>query len=174
MTKRASQKVTPIRPREQEVPKDLLVDLYRRMLHVYYLEERIKTFVRAGKVSFHASSRGHEKVQIAMSYLLQPGKDWFFPYYREKALMVGLGMPLRDIFLHMLSKADDPCGGGRNMSEHFSSKELRVVSPTACTGTQFLPAVWMARAVRDSGRDEIVYVSSGEGATSEEIGRAHV
>ncbi|HEY3174471.1 MAG TPA: dehydrogenase E1 component subunit alpha/beta [Candidatus Polarisedimenticolia bacterium] len=167
MTKRASQKVTPIRPREQEVPKDLLVDMYGKMLRVYYLEDRIKTFVRAGKVSFHASSRGHEKIQIAMSYLLQAGKDWFFPYYREKALMVGLGMPLRDIFLHMLSKVDDPCGGGRNMSEHFSSKELRVVSPTACTGTQFLPAVGMARAVRDLGLDEIVYVSSGEGATSE-------
>jgi len=161
------EKVTPIRTREREVPADLLVDLYRKMLHVYYLEERVKTFVRAGKVSFHASSRGHEKVQIAMSYLLEPGKDWFFPYYREKALMVGLGMPLKDIFLHMLSKADDPSGGGRNMSEHFSSGPLRVVSPTACTGTQFLAAVGMARAVKTDGRDEIVYVSSGEGATSE-------
>ena len=133
MSKKMHSKVTPIRPREQEVPQDLLIALYRKMLHVYYLEERIKTFVRAGKVSFHASSRGHEKVQIALSYLLEPGKDWFFPYYREKALMVGLGMPIKDILLHMLSKADDPCGGGRNMSEHFSSKELRVVSPTACT-----------------------------------------
>jgi 2-oxoisovalerate dehydrogenase E1 component len=161
------EKVTPIRTREREAPADLLVDLYKKMLHVYYLEERVKTFVRAGKVSFHASSRGHEKVQIAMSYLLQPGKDWFFPYYREKALMVGLGMPLKDIFLHMLSKADDPSGGGRNMSEHFSSRALRVVSPTACTGTQFLAAVGMARAIKTDGRDEIVYVSSGEGATSE-------
>ena len=167
MSKKMQSKVTPIRPREQEVPKELLIALYRKMLTVYYLEERIKTFVRAGKVSFHASSRGHEKVQIALSYLLEPGKDWFFPYYREKALMVGLGMPIKEILLHMLSKADDPCGGGRNMSEHFSSRALRVVSPTACTGTQFLPAVGMARAIRDSGLDEIVYVSSGEGATSE-------
>ena len=167
MPRKSPQKVTPIRPREKEVPADLLVDLYKKMLHVYYLEERVKTFVRAGKVSFHASSRGHEKVQIAMSYLLKSGKDWFFPYYREKALMVGLGMPLKDIFLHMLSKADDPSGGGRNMSEHFSSRDLRVVSPTACTGTQFLPAVGMARAIKCDGRDEIVYVSSGEGATSE-------
>jgi len=62
------------------------------MLQVYYLEERIKTFVRAGKVSFHASTRGHEKVSDRDSYLLEPGKDWFFPYYREKALMLGLGM----------------------------------------------------------------------------------
>src|SRR5678816_4844302 len=111
MAKKFPQKVTPIRPIDQEVPGDLLVDLYKKMLQVYYLEERIKTFVRAGKVSFHASTRGHEKVQIAMSYLLKPGKDWFFPYYREKALMLGLGMTPKDIFLHMLSKADDPCGG---------------------------------------------------------------
>ncbi|HZI94175.1 MAG TPA: dehydrogenase E1 component subunit alpha/beta [Patescibacteria group bacterium] len=167
MAKKFPQKVTPIRPIDQEVPGDLLVDLYKKMLQVYYLEERIKTFVRAGKVSFHASTRGHEKVQIAMSYLLKPGKDWFFPYYREKALMLGLGMTPKDIFLHMLSKADDPCGGGHNMSEHFSSRPLRVVSPTACTGTQFLPAVGMARAIKQQGLDEIVYVSSGEGATSE-------
>ena len=146
---------------------DIYLDLLRKMLTVYYVEERLKIFVRAGKVSFHASTRGHEKLQIATSMLLEPGKDWFFPYYREKALVLGLGMSTRDVFMHMLSKADDPSGGARNMSEHFSSSELRIVSPTACTGTQFLPAVGMAKAVRANNRDEIVYVSSGEGATSQ-------
>ena len=150
-----------------ELEPAIYMDLLRRMLTVYYIEERLKVFVRAGKVSFHASTRGHEKLQIAMAMLLQPGKDWFFPYYREKALASALGMSPRDIFLHMLSKADDPCGGGRNMSEHFSSRELRIVSPTACTGTQFLQAVGMAKAVKRDRRDEIVYVSSGEGASSE-------
>ena len=150
-----------------ELGKAIYLDLLRKMLTVDAIEERLKVFVRAGKVSFHASTRGHEKLQIAMSMLLRPGQDWFFPYYREKALMVGLGMSPRDIFLHMLSKADDPCGGGRNMSEHFSSRELRVVSPTACTGTQYLQAAGMAKAVKADGRDDIVYVSSGEGATSE-------
>jgi len=153
--------------RKPGVAREIYLDLFRKMLTVYYVEERCKLFVRAGKISFHASSRGHEKIQIAISMLLAPGKDWVFPYYREKALMVGLGMPLRDIFLHMLSKADDPSGGGRNMSEHFSSPSLRVVSPTACTGTQYLAAVGMAKAIRRDGRDEVVYVSSGEGATSE-------
>ena len=147
--------------------RDQLLELFEKMLRVYYIEERIKVFVRQNKCSFHASTRGHEKLQIALSMLLRPGHDWFFPYYREKALMVGLGMPTVDIFRHMLSRATDPCGGGRNMSEHFSSRALRVVSPTACTGTQFLPAVGMARALRMDGKDEIVYVSSGEGATSE-------
>jgi 2-oxoisovalerate dehydrogenase E1 component len=150
-----------------ELDRAIYLDLLHKMFTVDAIEERLKTFVRAGKVSFHASTRGHEKLQIAMSLLLSPGKDWFFPYYREKALMVGLGMTPKDIFLHMLSKADDPCGGGRNMSEHFSSKKLRVVSPTACTGTQYLQACGMAKAVKADGHDEIVYVSSGEGATSE-------
>lgn len=167
-----SRKTAPLSSRSSKgapegVPAEAYHELLRRMLTVYYVEERLKLFVRAGKVSFHASTRGHEKLQIAMSMLLRPGKDWFFPYYREKALMVGLGMTPKDIFLHMLSKADDPCGGGRNMSEHFSSRALRVVSPTACTGTQYLQAVGMAKAVRRDGTDDVVYVSSGEGATSE-------
>ena len=145
----------------------ILLDLYGKMLRVFFVEERVKILARQNKCAFVASSRGHEKLQIAISMLLEAGKDWFFPYYREKALMVGLGMPLRDIFLHMLSRAADPSSAGRNMSEHFSSSALRVVSPTACTGTQYLPAVGLAKAIREDGRAEIVYVSSGEGATSE-------
>src|SRR5436309_3530432 len=145
----------------------ILLDLYEKMLHVFFVEERVKIFSKQNKCAFVASSRGHEKVQIAVSMLLKPGKDWFFPYYREKALMVGLDMPLKEIFLGMLSRETDPNSRGRNMSEHFSSRELRVVSPTACTGTQFLPAVGMAKAIVQDGTDEIVYVSSGEGATSE-------
>ena len=149
----------PAKARKPGVAKELYLDLFRKMLTVYYLEERCKLFVRAGKISFHASCRGHEKIQIAMSMLLEPGRDWVFPYYREKGLMIGLGLPLRDIFLHMLSKADDPSGGGRNMSEHFSSPALRVVSPTACTGTQYLAAVGMAKAIKADGGSEVVYVS---------------
>jgi 2-oxoisovalerate dehydrogenase E1 component len=150
-----------------QIAPEVLRTLYEKMLYLYYVEERTKVFVKSNKCSFHASSRGHEKLQICISMLLEPGKDWFFPYYREKALMVGLGMPLEDIFLGMLSREGDPNSNGRNMSEHFSSKPLRVVSPTACTGTQYLQAVGMAKAVVANGRDEVVYVSSGEGATSE-------
>ncbi len=150
-----------------EIPGDVLRALYEKMLYTYYIEERTKIFVKAGKCSFHASSRGHEKLQIAIAMLLEPGRDWFFPYYREKALMVGLGMPVKDIFMGMLSREGDPNSNGRNMSEHFSSGPLRIVSPTACTGTQYLPAVGMAKAVVADGRNDIVYVSSGEGATSE-------
>jgi 2-oxoisovalerate dehydrogenase E1 component len=146
---------------------EIMIHLYEKMLRTYYVEEQCQVLVRAGKCSFYASARGHEKVQIAMSMLLEPGVDWFFPYYREKALMVGLGMPLEHLFQGMLSREGDPNSLGRNMSEHFSSSELRVVSPTACTGTQFLIAVGMARAIKAAGRDEIVYVAGGEGSTSE-------
>ena len=149
------------------VKPEIYLSLYEKMLRAYYVEEQCRVFVRSGKCSFYASARGHEKLQIALAMLLQPGTDWFFPYYREKALMIGLGMPLDEVFQGMLSREGDPNSLGRNMSEHFSSRPLRVVSPTACTGTQFLIAVGMAKAVKTDGRDEVVYVSGGEGSTSE-------
>ena len=68
------------------VPHPVTLELYRKMLTVFYIEERMKAFVRQGKCSFHASTRGHEKIQIGMTMLLRPGFDWFFPYYRSKAL----------------------------------------------------------------------------------------
>jgi 2-oxoisovalerate dehydrogenase E1 component len=149
------------------LPDTLAKDLFQKMLGVYYLEERLKILTRQGKISFLASTRGHEAIQVATVMLLKPGHDWFFPYYREKAIAYALGMPLKDIFLHMLSREGDPSSNGRNMPEHFSSRKLHLVSQTACTGTQFLPAVGMAKALRKDGSDAIVYVSSGEGATSE-------
>jgi 2-oxoisovalerate dehydrogenase E1 component len=149
------------------VPDAIVLELYGKMLTVYYVEERLKIFDRLGKVSFHASSRGHEKLQIGMTLLLKPRHDWFFTYYRGKGIPIGLGMPLKDIFLGMLSREGDPNSSGRNMPEHWSSRELRLVAQTAATGTQFLPAVGMARAVKKDGGREIVYVASGEGATSE-------
>ncbi len=148
-------------------PHPVTLELYRKMLTVFYIEERMKAFVRQGKCSFHASARGHEKLQIGMTMLLKPGHDWFFTYYRSKAVAVGLGMPLRDIFLGMLGREGDPNSNGRNMAEQWSSRRLRLVAQTAVTGTQFLNAVGMARAVKMGGGDEIVHVSAGEGAASE-------
>jgi len=149
------------------VPHEITLELYRKMLTVFYIEERMKSFVKQGKCAFQASTRGHEKYQIGMAMLLKPRHDWFFTYYRSKAVAVGLGMPLKDIFLGMLSREGDPNSNGRNMSEHWSSRELRLVSQTACTGTQYLNAVGMARAIKADGRNEIVHVSSGDGTTSE-------
>jgi len=130
------------------IPDSPTLDLYRKMLAAFYVEERMKIFVRQGKCPFYASARGHEKFQIAMAMLLKPGEDWFFSYYRSKALAIGLGMPLKDVFLGMLNREGDPNSNGRNMPEQFSSRALHLVAQTACTGTQFLPAVGMARAVK--------------------------
>ncbi|MGH9547907.1 MAG: thiamine pyrophosphate-dependent enzyme, partial [Terriglobales bacterium] len=149
------------------VPHPVTLELYRKMLTVFYIEERMKAFVRQGKCGFQASTRGHEKLQIGMTMLLKPEHDWFFTYYRSKAVAVGLGMPIKDIFLGMLGREGDPNSNGRNMPEQWSSRKLRLVSQTAVTSTQYLSAVGMARAIKMEGGDEIVHVSSGEGATSE-------
>jgi 2-oxoisovalerate dehydrogenase E1 component len=154
-------------PIQSSVPNSVATELYRKMLGVYFIEERLKIFTRQGKVSFHASTRGHEKVQIGTVMLMKPGLDWFFTYYREKAVAYALGMPAKDIFLHMLSREGDPSSNGRNMPEHFSSLDLRLVSGTACTGTKYLIAVGAAKAAKKDGKGAIVYVGSGEGATSE-------
>src|SRR5262252_6730383 len=166
---RKSMEATDLRDSAEHriIPDAVVRELYRKMLGVYYIEERLKILTRQGKISFLASTRGHEKVQVGTVMLMRSGYDWFFPYYREKAIAYALGMPLKDIFLHMLSREGDPSSNGRNMPEHFSSRKLHLVSQTACTGTQFLPAVGMAKALRKDGSDAIVYVSSGEGATSE-------
>jgi len=89
------------------IPPSVITELYRKMLTVSYVEERLKIFDRLGKVTFHASTRGHEKLQLGMTLLLKPRSDWFFTYYREKAIAIGLGMPLKDIFLGMLSRHND-------------------------------------------------------------------
>src|SRR5947208_7462172 len=169
MSRKSKETPTNLRsePERRIVPDAVVLELYRKILGVYYIEERLKILTRQGIISCLASSRGHEKVQVGTVLMLKPRHDWFFPYYREKAIAYALGMPLKDIFLHMLSREGDPSSNGRNMPEHFSSRELNLVSQTACTGTQYLPAVGMAKALRKDGSDAIVYVSSGEGATSE-------
>lgn len=141
--------------------------VYRNVLKVFYVEERMKAFARQGKCSFVASSRGHEVTQVGMALLLKPGSDWFFTYYRSKATAIGLGVPLKDVFLGMLGREGDPNSAGRNMPEHFSSRALNLVSQTACTGSQYLPAVGAAKALKRGAAGPLVYVESGEGATSE-------
>lgn len=149
------------------VPHEFRIRAFRKMLTAYYVEERMKVFAKQGKCTFVASTRGHEATQIGITGLLKPGYDWFFPYYRSKAAAIGIGLPLETIFLGMLSRDGDPNSGARNMPEHFSSRELHLVSQTACTGSQYLPGVGAARAMKLGGGDQIVYVESGEGATSE-------
>ncbi len=152
---------------ERIVPDGVLKDLYVRMLQCYYVEERSKIFVKQGKLAFYASTRGHEQVQVGVPMLMRPGHDWFYTYYREKSVAVTLGMPYKDIFLGLLNREGDPNSQGLNMAEQWSSRDLKLVAQSACTGTQYLAAVGAARALRYDGSDALVYVSSGEGATSQ-------
>ncbi len=152
---------------ESVVPSEVLRELYEKMLQCYYVEERAKVFLKQGRLAFYASTRGHEQVQVGVPMLMRPGHDWFYTYYREKSVAVTLGMPYKDIFLGLLSRDGDPNSGGVNMPEQWSSPDLRLVAQSAATGTQYLPALGAARAMRYDGSDAIVYASSGEGATSE-------
>ncbi len=149
------------------IPDATVIELYQKMLTTYFIEERMKIFVRQGKCGFHASTRGHEKLQAGITMMLRPGHDWFFTYYREKGVAVALGVGVKDIFLGMLGRDGDPNSNGRNMPEHFQSRKLNLVPMTACTGTQYLAAVGAAKGLKQDGSDAVVYVSSGEGATSE-------
>ena len=152
---------------ESVVPSEVLRELYEKMLQCYYVEERSKVFVKQGKLAFYASTRGHEQVQVGVPMLMRPGHDWFYTYYREKSVAVTLGMPYKDIFLGLLNREGDPNSEGLNMPEQWSCADLKLVAQSACTGTQYLPAVGAARAMQYDGSDAIVYAASGEGATSE-------
>src|SRR5580765_1276835 len=81
------------------VPDAVAKELYRKMLGVYFIEERLRTLTKQGKISFLASTRGHEKIQVGTVMLMKPGHDWFYTYYREKGIAYALGVTPRDIFL---------------------------------------------------------------------------
>jgi 2-oxoisovalerate dehydrogenase E1 component len=97
-----------------------------------------------------------------------PGKDWSYPYYRDLSYMMGMGMDAVGIMTNFLARADDVNSGGRQMPQHYGMKSARVVSQSSPTGTQYLQAVGAAKGAKlRDGSDEVVYVSSGEGTTSQ-------
>ncbi len=141
------------------------------------LDDREITLQKQSRVYFQISGAGHEIVLLALARSLRPAYDWFFPYYRDQALCLGLGVAPKDILLQAVGSADDPNSGGRQMPSHWGSKALNIVSQTSPTGSQCLPAVGCAEASRyiaprslpgcTAYGDEVTYVSLGEGATSE-------
>ena len=147
--------------------RDTLLRVYRTMLLSRRLDEKMLTLLKQGKGSFHVGAAGHEATQVAFGLLSRPGHDWFAFYYRDLTMHLSIGGTPRDVLLHHFSKADDPHSGGRQMSEHFSSRERNLLPLSSSVGTQFLPALGIGLALKRENSDAYVYCSCGEGATSQ-------
>jgi 2-oxoisovalerate dehydrogenase E1 component len=151
------------------LPTEVLIEAYRLMYLSRRLDDREILLKRQNRIYFQVSGAGHEAIQIAAGLAIAPGEDWVYPYYRDRALCLTLGMTTEAILLQAVGAGADPSSGGRQMPSHWSSPELRIVSASSPTGTQYLQAAGCAQASRilNPGAREIALVTSGEGATSE-------
>src|SRR5687767_13739319 len=170
---------TRARPSARLDKADLL-DMFRVMLLARSLDDKEIQLKRQNKIFFQISGAGHEAVLVAAARVFRASYDWFYTYYRDRALCLGLGMTATEQLLSAVGAADDPNSGGRQMPSHWGHKELNIVSASSPTGTQFLQAVGCAEAWLRYDRitdipdrderiksDEVVFVSSGDGTTSE-------
>jgi len=133
-----------------------------------FLDEKMTKLVRQNKGgTFHLSSMGHEMIGTMCGLALEAGRDWGLPYYRDRAFAVGFGVKLDEMIAAFLTRDIPHHSGGRMMPEHFSHKEMNIPCQSSVVGSQFLQAVGVAKAIQLSGKDEVVYVSGGDGSTSE-------
>jgi 2-oxoisovalerate dehydrogenase E1 component len=154
-------------PKNNPFSSEEMVAILRSMMLARRLDQKMLTLLKQGKSFFHIGGSGHEAAQIAAAKAFEPGKDWSYPYYRDLSYMLGMGMDAEGIMTNFLARAEDVNSGGRQMPQHYGMKSARVVSQSSPTGTQYLQAVGTAKGAKLEGTDEVVYVSSGEGTTSQ-------
>ena len=166
-----------------------LIEFYRLMYLSRRTDDREIQLKKQQKIFFQISCAGHEALLVAAGMALRPAYDWFFPYYRDRAICLTLGNTVEEQLLQAVGAADDPASGGRQMPSHWTSKRLNIVSPSSSTATQCLHAIGCAEAGRyfthhpeaakkvpgdyrefkdvSFHADEVTYVSIGEGSTSQ-------
>jgi len=180
-----------LNPQQGAVSAQEMVRIYRLMYLSRRIDDREILLKRQQKIFFQVSGAGHEALQVAAALALRPGYDWFFPYYRDRALCLALGVTPTEMLLQAVGAGTDTASGGRQMPTHWSSRPLHIVSTSSSTTTQLLHAVGCAEAGRyfshhpetaekpkacDDYRafhdvefhgDEIAFTSLGEGSTSQ-------
>jgi 2-oxoisovalerate dehydrogenase E1 component len=167
-------------PASSRLEKADLLDLYRLMYLSRRIDDREIQLKRQNKIFFQISGAGHEAVLAAASKVFRPAYDWFYTYYRDRALCLGLGMTPTEQLLSAVGAADDPNSGGRQMPSHWGHKDLNIVSASSPTGTQFVQSVgcaetWLRLSQMPEEQrpdvpfhgDEVVLCTTGDGTTSE-------
>ncbi len=155
--------------RFEGLDSEQLIRAFRLMHTSRRLDDREVALKRQNRIFFQISGAGHEAVQVAAGYALRAGHDWVYPYYRDRALCLTLGVTPLEMLEQAVGAAADPASGGRQMPSHWGRAEYNIVSSSSPTGTQFLQAVGCAEAsrFRNPETDEVTLVCSGDGATSE-------